>query len=254
MKNIKQILLLSLLFSLFFTQQSLAFNSEGLEINITAGFRYDLAPKTWIPVTIQISNSGEEVSGELVLKLKQEFVLTGESKETEYLIPIALPSSSQRIYRTTIFNPPASDTPLRCEFSSQDKILFSKDLFLKQVLSEQNLLVITNLSSGYEFTNTSLWSVFYLTPELLPVDPIAYWGIEAIIIDRADLTRLNSHQVDAILTWVAQGKTIVLTGGNSRASLSSPLISRLFSGFQYLRFPLNKREDRRKRSFTLKRI
>lgn len=230
MKNIRQILLLSLLLSLLFTQQSLAFNTKGLEINITAGFRYDLAPKTWIPVTIQLSNTSEEVNGKLVLKSKQKFILTGESKETEYLIPITLPSSSQRIYRTTIFNPPASDTSLHCEFSSQGKVLFSKDLFLKQILSKQNLLVITDLSSGYEFANTSPWSVFYLTPELLPVDSIAYWGIEAIIIDRADLTRLNSRQINAILTWVAQGKTIILTGGNSRASLRSPLVSRLFSG------------------------
>lgn len=222
------LIMITILLGSRFTPQSLAASPASFTLRVFPGFHQQLAPSTWIPITIELETFGEPLTGELVIELPQDYILTGEATTTEYIIALDLPALARRTYHTTVFNPAGAYSSPSLKVYSQDKLVFQQVLELEPAMTGRGVLIV----SDHEFyieSATINQPVFQLEPGFLPKDPAGYWGVEAVILDRAELTLLTSQQIEALAIWVRQGRTIILTGGNTRQALTSPLIKRLTS-------------------------
>ncbi|NLW55188.1 MAG: hypothetical protein GX050_00960 [Firmicutes bacterium] len=206
------------------TQPSLAAAPVPFDLQVFSGFRR-LAPPTWLPITIRLETYSEPLNGELVITLPHDYILTGEATKTEYRLPLTLPAFARQTYRTTVLNPVGAYSPPVVKVYSQGQLLMEQALPLETTAPSRGILIV----SDHEF-NTGFGTeqpVFQLKPTYLPSNPVGYWGIEAVLFDRAELTLLTAQQIEALAIWVRQGGTIILTGGNRLQALTAPLLAQL---------------------------
>ncbi len=196
-----------------------------IDLQVFPGFQRQLAPATWLPVTIRLETYNEPLDGELVITIPHDYILTGEATGTEYRLPLALPAFARRTYRTTILNPVGAYSPPVVRVYSQGQLLTAHTLSLETAPPGRGILIVSDqeFTTGFGIEQP----VFQLKPAFLPDNPVGYWGVEALLFDRADLTLLTALQIDALVTWVRQGGTVILTGGNSQQALTAPLLARL---------------------------
>jgi hypothetical protein len=71
------------------------------------------------------------------------------------------------------------------------------------------------------------WEVAYLEPELLPIAPIAYDGLDLLVLNEPDLLHLLGEQQQAIVDWVRGGGNLVLWPNDDPAPRAGPLIDAL---------------------------
>ena len=224
-------------------------NTDLLDLKIRAGFDGNRSPEGWIPLSFVVQNKGwESVEGKLNILVENKNVGTRKRRVTEYNIPLNLPQNSKKIFRTSILYKRNFLSPVTVQVKTADKILISRELTVDLLRNyRQNVLVVNKSSTGFNYLKNEgkKRALFYITPQYMPQDWLAYKEIDTLIIGEADLTDLNQQQVDAVINWVKAGNEIIIGGNGTDRTYNSQLVKGLFP----YRFT-NKRTVNRKGSLT----
>jgi len=158
-----------------------------LQMKLELGFEGFYKIGAWTPLRIVLENRGSSVEGTLLVKLAKGNLLTEDSAETIYSIPVFLPSSSRKLYQVNI--PLETDIhPLKLSLVSDKKTLLKKEVPLQPFYIDKGFILVVNKShAGFNFLTPSglkrIRQVLYTDPDKLPNRWIGYDAIQTLIID-----------------------------------------------------------------------
>ncbi len=199
-------------------------------VDINMGFGMQQATPGFIPVWIHIENKGMAVTGEIVITTTHRELLQARQRSEEYRIPVSLPSNSDRVYQGVVMY---SGSPYQIRIETDEGDIIYNQPYELQVVNPVNhqVLVVSDNQGGYDFLRNAEMnrvSVFYLQPQFLPMDWLGYQTVDTIIIHEANLSGMNSSQVEALLGWLASGKNLIWTGAGGHQWINTALFRRVF--------------------------
>ncbi|MCA9872246.1 MAG: hypothetical protein KC441_01270, partial [Anaerolineales bacterium] len=213
----KPLLFLLLLLPLLFMGLSTAVaQSDGLTMDVRAGFDGYYKPDFWTPVQVTIANSGTAVEGELRITLGS--ALSGD--QVVYNAPISLPTQSNKRVTLYIFLPQfASGVTVELLADNGRSLLTTPSNKLTQVGSDGILYgVVTPTAGDLDFlqdvkAGRPEAAVAYLELTDLPDVPPAWNGLDVLIFNDTDTGQLTPAQQGALSSWVETGGQLVVAGG-----------------------------------------
>ncbi|GAB4554943.1 MAG: hypothetical protein OHK0023_25660 [Anaerolineae bacterium] len=182
-------------------------------MSVDAGYDGYFRDGQWLPLKINVSNSGADISGVLRV-LPTDTAAAADA----YVSPIDLPRQSNK--QVFLYVPLTSQSlQIRVELATADRIIASETRDLRLVRGSDILIaVITesprggvdlrNFKSGIGDSYQANWQL-----ENIPRLGEALRGLDALIITDADSGNLNTDQRQAIEDWVLAGGHLVVTGG-----------------------------------------
>lgn len=188
-------------------------NELGIALTARVGFDGYYKKKSWLPVTVLVSNDGPAVEGEIVVQGRGE---------TTYRAPISLPNQSRKRIRLNVYNS-GLDTDFRVQILNEDGSVVG--LVRTNVIplpTSDSLLygVISSQPDAFEFLEkieggrTDV-GVAFLDIVELPENPALWRDLDLLIINDVDSNQLTAPQRDALAVWVLQGGQLIVTGGAS---------------------------------------
>jgi len=202
-----------------------------LQMKLELGFEGFYKIGAWTPLRIVLENRGSSVEGTLLVKLAKGNLLTEDSAETIYSIPVFLPSSSRKLYQVNI--PLETDIhPLKLSLVSDKKTLLKKEVPLQPFYIDKGFILVVNKShAGFNFLTPSglkrIRQVLYTDPDKLPNRWIGYDAIQTLIIDDLESFELTSEQEKAIEEWLSIGGKLIITARGGYGKFKSSLFSHL---------------------------
>ncbi|MGM0409729.1 MAG: hypothetical protein ACQEQF_03110 [Bacillota bacterium] len=231
---------------LFFNINSKAIDSENkrdkLKVNVTAGFQGQQAPEGWVPLTIEIENTGDsDFQGELKIEILKRDILAADNniQTTSYKKIINIEKKRKKNFQTVILYEKDFFAIPHIKILRNNKIIYDKVLELDLKIDySSNILIINQSGSGYDFLQKDKSGdsnrIYYLQPKHMSEDWLAYREMDLIILGRGDFSNLNRKQIDAIKYWVNQGNKIVISASGDFLSYNSQLINEL-SPYDYVK-------------------
>jgi hypothetical protein len=195
-------------------------DDTGLTMQVLIGYDGYCRTDAWCPVYVVLSNEGSDVEGELVMPAGGG----GGSPSDVYARQVVLPAHSRKAY--FLYFPPSG--------SSAGSRLTVKLRAGKEEIASKNVSV-TWLDVGerlYGIAGSDPSALGFLANvapvggkamvarvELaaLPPDPLAWEGLDVLVLNDVDTTTLSAEQQEALATWVAQGGHLIVGGGTGAA-------------------------------------
>ena len=196
----------------------------GPTMQVTAGFDGYCRSGGWCPVYAVLSNEGLDVEGELRLTVHGA---AGGSEPGVYVRKVVLPAHSRKAY--FLYVPSAgsfSRSRLAVQFHAEgapDESLASQQVAVEWLDEGEWLYGIVGSSpSALNFLSDvapagGVAAVAHLHLESLPPDPLAWEGLDVLILNDVDTTVLGREQRQALETWVAHGGHLIVGGGAGAA-------------------------------------
>jgi len=202
-----------------------------LQFDVFAGFDETIREGNWFPVTFEVFNDGPSFNG--VIELSTAQAGSGQMRRVAVELPthtrkrIVLPVFAQTRFATWDAKLLDEKGNLRAD---KQNIRFSSTVAASAFL----LASIPKSQAGRpEFPRTSANAndrapkVVRLTSELLPDNPIAMEGMQALYLSSERAVELKGPQITALITWVYQGGHL-LVGVEQAADLAgAPWLRRL---------------------------
>jgi len=194
-------------------------DDTSLTMQISIGYDGYCRTDAWCPVYVVLSNDGSDVEGELLMPVGGG----GASRSDVYARQVVLPARSRKAY-FLYFPPPGSSASSRLTV----KLCTAREEIAKNVL-------VTWLDAGERLYGvagsdpSALGFLANVAPvggkamvarvELasLPPDPLAWEGLDVLVLNDVDTTALSGEQQEALETWVAQGGHLIVGGGAGAA-------------------------------------
>ncbi|MBN1977059.1 MAG: hypothetical protein JW918_06625 [Anaerolineae bacterium] len=218
MKRTTWIVLALVTLSAWTVQAAPAQDDAGLTISASVGFDGYCRADSWCPVYVVLSNEGADLEGELRASLED---VDGSSV---YVKPIALPAHSRKAFFFTFpFYDLVSHPHVGIKFMAGKKTLVSKTV--AAVLVEENERLygfVSSAPSEFNFLGTvspvgGKARSAQLDLASLPPDPLAWEGLNALVLNDVDTTALRDEQRQALERWVAHGGHLIVGGGAGSA-------------------------------------
>jgi len=198
-------------------------DESGVTLSISVGFDGYCRADAWCPVYVVLSNEGADVEGEL-----QAFEGDGESGV--YVKRVTLPARSRKAYFLSL---PLYDLASRPEVTVE-LLEGKKTVVLRRatasLLDEGERLygIVSSSPSEFNFLSTVAPAggqarVAQLDLESLPPDPLAWEGLDVLVLNDVVTTALDEEQRQALETWVAHGGHLVVGGGAGAAGTAAGL-------------------------------
>lgn len=173
---------------------------------------------SWMAIAIHVRNDGPPITGELRLN-------GGAQGRTRFGTPVDLPTTSDKTF-LVYAQPPAFGRELQVALVSDDRpIATVKAPFTIHDATQMGIGVIAdkpgaiiagvNLAPG---PNQVAPVLVQLTPGDLPERVEAWGGLDRLIWQDVDSSRLTIAQLAALRRWVAGGGRLVIVGGTSGPS------------------------------------
>lgn len=200
--------------------------AQNLSLDVQLGFYNNQTPQGWSPLWIDVKTD-IDIDGEIVI-----------STVDNQKIPITLPAGSQRRIPSVVY---LNGDDLIVQLESNLEFSVDKRISYEILSENHNVLVVSNDYTGFEFlrqTPDQEIMVFYTGSEYLPEEWLAYRELQTIIIHQADLTNMSHNQMEALLTWLSLGNTLIWTGANGHGFLDAPVFSQLFSDLVVQKAPV----------------
>ncbi|MBV9121133.1 MAG: hypothetical protein JOZ39_10530, partial [Chloroflexi bacterium] len=205
-------------------------------LNLQLGFGGVAKVGDWLPVTIQVSNDGGSVGGELQIEVDDA---AGGPRTrgfnlrppTIYTVPATLPSHSRKQYQIDVFLP-FPTKGLTAKLVTDQGLLVQQDGQL-QAISGSEVLCGT-VSRNQDFfqllKNLDLPgrqgkkpNIVALKPEDLPARQHALSSLDCLVLDNVSMSGITDDQKAALLGWVDDGGLLILAGGSGWQKTLQPL-------------------------------
>ncbi len=185
----------------------------GLTISVEAGIDGYCKANHWLPVRFTIENTGPGIDGELYVGLTENLT------DWQFRRQVSLPSVSRK--EITIYAYPPGNRPSEIEIG-----LVARGELLHQEVIPVNCLSPTDKLLGVWAQNPSLFNpqtdigtagnravLLILDDRTIPDKTEGLSMLSALTISNVDSSRLTSKQREAVLTWIANGGILLITGG-----------------------------------------
>jgi hypothetical protein len=193
--------------------------NQGLALSVSVGFDGYCRGHTWCPVYVVVSNEGASVEGELRASLVDSDVDSGV-----YIKRVTLPAHSRKAY---FFYLPLYELVSRPKVAVQlwtgEKVIVSRSATVTLLEDSERLYgIVSETPSDLAFLSTLAPSAgravaAQLGLESLPPAPLAWEGLDVLVLDDVDTTALTGEQGRALSTWVTHGGHLVVGGGAGAA-------------------------------------
>jgi hypothetical protein len=182
--------------------KEIVFNGGTLKLELQAGFQGQKAPEGWLPLTVTIENGGNSnFQGELKIEILKRDIMsdTDRTQITAYKRGITIEKKRKKTFRTVILYANNFFATPHIIISKDKRVLLNKEIKLDLKIDySSNILVINQSGSGYGFLKKDKKDqenqVFYLRPELMPKDWLAYREMDLVILGKSDFTDLSKNR------------------------------------------------------------
>jgi hypothetical protein len=205
-----------ILVALFCGMRPVAAQTDGLVMQVVAGFDGYCHSDAWCPVYVVLSNEGVDVEGELSV--------TWSTGSDVYSRRVLLPAHSRKAY---FFYWPPSNSGTRSRLAVKlrtDRLVLASEQLVVEWLDQQDRLygVISSSPSVLNFLSDVAPAggeamVAHVDLEALPADPLAWESLDVLVLNDVDTTALDDDQLSALEIWVSQGGHLVVGGGAGAA-------------------------------------
>lgn len=213
--------------------------APSLQMTAQPGFGGRFKNGEWLPVFVNLENSGPDLSGEI------RAIVTNQTGQLKFILPAELPSGARKRF-TLYIQPNNFSRSVRVEFVSSSQGGDSPDEKIKLTAVPNDRYVIGGIMANADGLAT-------INPPQLegrrePTDfvnlalediPDRYEGLRflnALILNDVDTTGLTPAQRTALSSWVAGGGRLIIGGGagaaRTLAGLPAELQPALVSGLQ----------------------
>lgn len=199
--------------------------SSQITLQVSAGFDGGFRENRWTPVYIRVSNDGNDVEGELVIRPET----SNGSVTNRYSTPISLPQGSRK---TTFLYITAEGfaSEIRVELIDTEGVVQAvTPTSLRSLQPRDQLHVVVTQSTSGSIDLTGVHDSGYIgfqanwRTETIPDQAAALEAIDTLAFSDVDTGTLSSVQRQAIADWVAQGGHLIVTGGQNWRSTASGL-------------------------------
>lgn len=183
-----------------------------IEMDARVGFDGYVQQDAYFPVTVTLSNDGDDVDGEL----RVEMALS----RTSYTRPVQLPRGSRK--QVTFYAAGLSlDGDVRVDLVEHGRVLASQQVDVQSVSpgtllvglwsdTPQNLIGIGEVKPSSDTTVVAL-----LSGDDLPPVGEGWRALDVLLIGDADTGQLTAPQRSAMRDWLMQGGRLIVVGGLS---------------------------------------
>lgn len=209
-----------------------AIAAGGVEIDAAVGFTDTYQPGRWTPLSVTVTNHGDDLNGELEVQITGGDELRGRPFVISHRRQLELHRDSRKTLPFTVFLQGLSHPPV-IRVRSGGRELARAEVDLRTRFAAGRLLLVLSRDADLDYLNDSGANglrVLYPHPELLPVHWRGYDAVAAIVVHGVSLERLSASQFDALHKWIAQGGILAVSGGPDYALLRSPRLAALLPG------------------------
>ncbi len=217
------IVLASIVGSLMILPGMASAESGSLQVQIQIGMDGKIKPDHWFPVKFTITNSGEDVSGELAVHLAGG----NGDKDTTYVQKVDLPAQSTKEIIMSLpggnwhkrnsevkFYKDSAESGKVIEWSSGPAYLetspvSSATIQVGIIARDPDTMNFLNLLSqrGYELRT------FPIPVSDLPQESFMLDSLDVLVLNDIASDQFQPEQIDAITSWVQRGGKLFLAGG-----------------------------------------
>jgi hypothetical protein len=216
--------------------------ARGVRLEAQPAFDGNFKYGEWLPVYIQLENTGPDVDGEARVRI------TGRGGATVFSVPVSLPTGSRKLTPLYVLANNFSHS-LEVEYVSKNQVLASQKITVRP---SPNITFMIGIASpergGISLINAS--KLPGITRRITLVDfgiseiPDKSEGLrslDVLIINNTDTSSLTQPQKTAIDSWVRNGGRLVIGGGAGALQTSNgltadllPVVPRTFSEHENL--------------------
>ncbi len=189
-------------------------SSRGIGLSVRAGFDGLHKGTGWLPVQIEVSNSGPPVEGMIGIGQRQ-------SGRPVYQLPISLPTQANKRISTQVNG---ADFPsglvVTLQSGSGQILATASSNPVKALRGDHSLLyaVVSSRPEALEHLEKVGGGrldvgVAFLDLDDLPANPAIWREIDVVIFNDVDTNRLSAAQRQALESWLHLGGQLVVTGG-----------------------------------------
>ena len=207
-------------------------SSGQADIQFALGFSEVFRLGRWTPLTVTVSNRGNDLLGWLEVEARSGDELQGNLFGALHQRTLELAGGARKRYRFTVFLDNSSE-PLIIRVRSAGKVLIQRTIDLRGRASASRLILVLSRDADLDYLNDSSGEalrVLYPHPELLPDHWQGYDGVEAVVIHGMSLEQLSTRQFESLRKWLSSGGILAISGGPDYALLHTPRLAELLPG------------------------
>ena len=190
---------------------------SGVEMTIAAGYNGFFRGGQWIPVQINATNRGDDITGEVRVRTGDLSSIAG----TTYSTPLDLPRDSRKqVFLYVSLEGFSRDLQVELvdnagnivrRASTRVRVVDQGDV-LYAVITQSPLgaVDLTGVQPGIASAHQVTWQ-----PDDLPPLAEALAGLDVMLFHDVDTGALSTDQVRAVERWVRSGGHLIVTGGDT---------------------------------------
>ena len=189
-----------------------------IKMDVKAGFEGSARFGEWLPVSIDVENSGPDVSAQI--KIQTYWDQGPQSPVTEYTRSISLPQGAKK--HVTMFVPAFRDSVTVSLVGADGKVLAQRSPMVMPPVMGVLAGVVSDSADTARFlsginlgvTNRPYGvSTVRLAPEDIPEVSAALSAMHVLVLADTAPQKLTDRQWRAVEAWVSQGGVLILGGG-----------------------------------------
>ncbi len=231
-----------------------AARAQALRWDVERGFDGVHRAGAWTPVFVNIENTGESQTGEVVIPVEYgQGRGQGSARTVNYAVPVDLPRNSKKRY--ALYVPGEASGESVWLMLGPAGTAEERELPAGRQADREDALVVTiggdrgllNFLSGVEAAGRVTWTedpgqlhpsgsfsqersvieVGHTTWRDLPDSWLGWDGVDAVVLGDAGFAAASGEALEALLLWVEQGGTLVVPGGALSPEMAASPISRM---------------------------
>lgn len=225
--------LLALLFGLALILPALpAGAANDLQVTVRPGFDGSVRPGNWVPIEINLVNSGPNVSGnvELMVQRRQTAQNGPNAAPVSYAVPVTVPEHSSKRFSTAVYVPPFFDE-IAVRLVAGSQTVYNQSFTIQRVDPSQIAcgVLSTDPSAFATLGNLQLADgrrqphLVQLDLPDLPTNPQLLSSLDCLIVSDYSTRGLSALQQSALSTWVDNGGVLAIGTGPTGAGTLSGL-------------------------------
>ncbi len=197
---------------------------ETLTLDVRVGFDAFYKTNAWTPVWVTVANQGANLQAELRVRDDQ---VGFNASNILYVYPVDLPGQSRKQF--TLYVPLRGQRRLTIDLVDNEGNLLLTQHSNIEALSEGAFLVgvvasdssLLNGLAKFKTAGDERVAVAHLKLDNLPPIPKVWDGLDMLVFNDVDTTRLTPRQRDILDNWVRRGGRLVTGGGpNARQTIA----------------------------------
>ncbi len=193
--------------------------APAVRVGARANFDGNYQPGQWVPVTVELTNDGAPVTGDVVAEVSS----VGSGDPTRYFQRVELPTRARKVL-TLYALVTGTGGSIDVSFRSGRDAVPAPPVPLRPLKQGQRLVgvigddapasgeVARNLLSAY---GSSAIEAVAFPPDDMPGSPFGLGSFSALVLTNASTGRWTAEQREALAAWVARGGQLVVAGGST---------------------------------------